>query len=71
MYNFSRTIHRKDPVGSILNIRNKFLFSGFMGNKLRGLRDLFVPHSDSFSMNPEKSHSFLKYRRMSEYRSIP
>ena len=27
----------------------------------RGSRDLFVPRYDSFLMNPEKRHSFLKY----------
>ena len=31
---------------------------------LRGSRDLFVPRSDSFPMNPEKRHSFLNYFRL-------
>ena len=29
-------------------------FSRFMGKKDRSLRDLFVPHCDSFPMNREK-----------------
>ena len=58
-------------VGNIVNIRNECLFFWVHGewigarNKLivreplRGSRDLFVPRSDSFPMNPERRHSFL------------
>ena len=33
MYNFSRIILERVFVGSIVNIRNECLFSGFMGNE--------------------------------------
>ena len=61
-------------VRGIVNIRNECLFFSVHGkwiavrNKqiarepLRGSRDLFVPHCDSFPMNREKRHSFLKYQ---------
>ena len=72
IYNFSRRILESVFVGSIVNIRNECLFVWIHGewivarNKqivrepLRGSRDLFVPRYDSFPMNPEKRHSFLK-----------
>ena len=72
IYNFSRRILVRVFVGSIVNIRNECLFVWVHGewivarNKqivrepLRGSHDLFVPRYDSFPMNPEKRHSFLK-----------
>ena len=36
---------------------------GIVNITLRGSRDLFVPHCDSFPMNREKRHSFLKLTR--------
>ena len=72
IYNFSRRILERFLVRNIVNIRNECLFFCVHGewivsrNKqivrepLRGSRDLFVPRYDSFPMNPEKRHSFLK-----------
>ena len=72
IYNFSRRILERVFVGSIVNIKNECLFIWIHGewivarNKqiarelLRGSRDLFVTCYDSFPMNPEKRHSFLK-----------
>ena len=74
IYNFSRRILERVLVGSIVNIRDETqcLFFWVHGewivarNKqiarepLRVSRDSFVPHYDSFPMNPQKRHSFLK-----------
>ena len=65
-FNFSMRILERVVDGSIINIRNECLIFWVHGewigarNKqivrepLRGSRDLFVPRSDSFPMNPEK-----------------
>ena len=69
--NFSRRILERVLVGNIVNIRNECLFFWVHGvwivarNKqitrepLRGSSNSFVPHYDSYPMNPEKRHSFL------------
>ena len=77
--NFSWRIFERVLVGNIVNIRNECLFFWVHGvwivarNKqitrepLRGSRDLFVPRYDSYPMNPEKRHSFLKCTRSLHY----
>ena len=71
--NFSLRILERVLVGNIVNIRNECLFFWVHGvwivalNKqitrepLCDSHDLFVPCNDSYPMNPEKRHSFLKW----------
>ena len=73
IYYVYRRILGRVLVGNIVNIRNECLIFWVHGewivarNKqivrepLRNLRDLFVPRSDSFPVNQEKRHSFLKW----------
>ena len=67
----SQTILGRVFVGSIENIRNELLFSGFIGNESdRGTKKspenpfsvLFVPCSNSFPMKQEKNQGvFVKH----------
>ena len=56
---FSRFMGNESQCGTNksreLAVRNKQIAR----EPLRGSRDLFVPHCDSFPMNREKRHSFL------------
>ena len=70
--NFSQRILGGVFVGGIVNIRNECLFfwvhrkwivvrnKQIAREQLRGSHDLFVPHYDSYPLNPEKK-SFLKW----------